>query len=128
MSAKESSAQNVGLDAELRQLGAIHVTGLTVYDLVQDEDDQVQSSIKSLGFWDTNGKDTVIILLGGEVWLLSGEPDGAVARILSKACPNGKGAYIPGSDGKRFDCEQIRDRVRDSYSARFASPIPEIRH
>lgn len=116
----------------LQRAGFVHVTGLETSDSAVGRGYRIGESLRfdQVGHWDYNNGLTVVVTPGGELWLTSGQigagmydlglEETSEGRILRELCPNGRGAFVPCSNGEHVSMHDLLLRVRDPY-ARISS-------
>lgn len=98
----------------LQYAGFVHVTGLQTYDNTGKEKYAIGELITEncLGKWSHNNGHTVVVTTGGETWLRVGDPDdGSIEEVKKMFAPNGRGAFVPCSNGEKVGESQLLARV-----------------
>jgi hypothetical protein len=89
----------------LRDAGFVHVTGLRYHSLhsVEHKTYFIGEQLRSgeLGRWCSNNGLTVIVTVGGEVWLKAGHAS-SDSQAISEFAPHGNGAFVPLSNGEQI--------------------------
>lgn len=112
---------NLGRAHLLMSKGFVHITGLETFRLgfLMGEDNEViQASLSHCGKWDTNNGLMVAITEDGEVWLRAGylSREASTEIGLFRICPEGKGAFVPCSNGEHILGHWLLKRIADPYS------------
>ncbi|MFH1364352.1 MAG: hypothetical protein ABIH52_01720 [Candidatus Aenigmatarchaeota archaeon] len=102
----------------LRRHGFVHVTGLQAFDHGSENQYVIGENLqeKELGRWDKNNGVVVLNTLGGEVWVsrIIDRPFDELNEVFDRLAPNGKGAFVPLSNGEHLNQYDIFLRVADS--------------
>lgn len=100
--------------AILAKAGFVHVTGLRCYR-GQDEEYFIGANVRpeELGHWEHNNSMNVIVTTGGEVWIMAGTYPDQGSEVISDLAPNGRGAFVPLSNGEQISHHDLLRRVRD---------------
>lgn len=95
----------------LAKAGFVHITGLTEHHILGAEA-VIGNDLpaRELGKWDQNNGKMVIITEGGEVWLAVASGS-LPENFLRTVCPNGRGAYVPCSNGETIDFNTLLSRI-----------------
>jgi len=107
---------------ELRRLGFVHVSGLettTMFGSTQKKE-TIEANQMNCGKWEVNHGMAVIVTVDGQVWCAAIRRDTyqAVETLAKKLCPNGRGVFVPLSNGESV--------VHSSYLfTRFADPYED---
>jgi len=99
----------------LAEAGFIHVTGLRCYHHSSDYEYYIGENVKSeeLGCWEQNNGMNVIVTRGGEVWIMAGPCPDEQSSVIVETAPNGRGAFVPLSNGEQISHYELLRRVRD---------------
>lgn len=103
---------------KLRQLGFVRVDGLNAYgNAVGEEGYVIKTTAGHEGRHDYNNGVIVLNAVGGEVWIgiqnADSNRDGQILAILTVLCPNGRGAFVPCSNGEAVAMSHLLDRFAD---------------
>jgi len=103
---KKNSKNSEEMREHLRRLGFVRVDGLTEIGFRGER--LIAAEDRWLGRYDDNNGRTVVVTPKGEIWLA----DGVIVpkEIL---VPNGKGAYVPCSNGEKIAFGDLLARVAD---------------
>jgi hypothetical protein len=101
----------------LHDAGFVHVTGLTVQPPHNAESYVIGERLTPAnhGKWDQNNSKIVVVTTGGEVWLRAGGAEGpaCVEEVKKQLAPNGRGAFVPLSNGETVEQYHLFCRVAD---------------
>lgn len=112
---------------DLRKAGFVHLTGLRTsgWDVVCGREHTKyiigeKLGEKELGKWDYNNGVYVVVTTGGEVWVAippSDQPEihSRLQDVARAHAPNGKGAFVPLSNGEMINAVFLFRRVADPY-------------
>ena len=103
----------------LRDAGFVHVTGLATYNHSTDDFYIIGEKLteEELGRCDSNNGLTVLVTEGGEVWLKAGPPASWDSQVIVELAPNGRGAFVPLSNGEQVSPYDLLHRINDpSYN------------
>lgn len=107
--------------SKLRQAGYVHVTGLTTHFFGREKyiiGEKTKSD--EFGKWDRYNEFEVLVTLGGEIWLgaLVIDEDSMTGRrrkvLRRDLCPNGRGAFVPCTNGFQLYTLDLLQRMCDS--------------
>lgn len=114
------TATSASARQQLRDAGFVHVTGLPVYDWQTKElayHIGERLSEDQLGKWDQNNSLIVLVTTGGEVWLRAANNDfESIRAVVEDFAPNGKGAFVPLSNGEKVSTFQLLQRMANPNS------------
>lgn len=105
----------------LMRYGFVHVTGLpTNRGPEPEKEHKIQASNSNLGRYDYNNGVMVVNTVDGEAWIRHASDNKATDSqefedLLRKLCPNGKGAFVPCSNGEAIPSYMLLIRVSDPY-------------
>lgn len=96
----------------LQRLGFVHVTGLVETDL-RGRESVIGDNLPArwIGRWDHNNGRQCVTTLGGEVWIRTASKTGMTSEEITDLCPNGKGCYVPCSNGEGLAFNDIMRRL-----------------
>ncbi len=105
--------------AKLAKAGFVRVDGLYGVDHGHPSYKDgyiIQPAPASLGRYDGNNGMTVIVTLGGEMWLavgteMSEEQTKIFRELVKELCPNGQGVWIPCSNWDHIDDRSLLSRL-----------------
>lgn len=109
--------------ARLRDAGFVRVDGLQVSRQSQNRRGKIVLTVEpregDLGYWDKRSNLIAVYTSGGEIWLAMNtiEPTEDKERAVkidelrSELCPNGRGVFVPGSNGDKFSWREILRRT-----------------
>lgn len=100
--------------AEMMLMGSrfINITGLPYSHSFCPEDDgkTIQANHSEYGCWDYNNGICVVVTEEGRVWIrFSCKHE----RFMKRVAPNGRGAWVPLSNGESIDSVQLLQRLHD---------------
>ena len=104
--------------AKLAATGFVRVDGLRMFrEGFPEEGVKIELSLRHLGHWEHNNGMTVIVSEAGEVWLAVGsatqERSKKMEQLVGELCPNGRGAFVPCSNGEELRPSDILERMAD---------------
>ncbi len=101
----------------LQEAGFVHVTGLREYDSSAMECPIIGEKLRveEYGKWGYHHGLVVIVTQGGEIWLGTCVEESAIdtdARFRNLCLnPNGKGAFVPCSNGTQLSTKALLQRI-----------------
>lgn len=114
-----------GIIQRLRKLWCVRINGINTYNCLADQENGRVPSPEEIpkhwcGRWGTDSGYTFICLRTGDLFVLSGEPNSELLKLLEGdmgLCPCGSELRVPYLHEESLFLEELLARVRDPFHA-----------